>query len=176
MFFLLKLRWWGWCSSLPLPSPPRGAGCLLLQCSAWGHRPSWGGGVVTMSSDGCNPSDGCKPVGSGTSLLSAPRVQLRQGPSLPGGKGGRHPFREDQLISHLTGFPSERPSLWARGGPCIQALAGVPLTPAGAPVSGYCDSLATCPGRPQAVCLAGGPCDEVVRTAPGALRPELGRD
>lgn len=92
------------------------------------------------------------------------------------GRGGRHPFREDQLISHLTGFPSERPSLWARGGPCIQALAGVPLTPAGAPVSGSCDSLATCPGRPQVVCLAGGPCDEVVRTAPGALRPELGRD
>lgn len=72
----------------PTPFPFQRCWVLTSAVLCLGTQTLLGGGVmVTMSSDGCNPSDGCKPVGSGTSLLSAPRVQLWQGPSLPGGKG-----------------------------------------------------------------------------------------
>lgn len=82
---------------------------------------------VTVSADGWTPSDGYGPVGSGTSLLSVSTHPARAGllwRPLPCRAHGlcTHPFParrereegvhlEDQLISHLTGFPSERPSL-----------------------------------------------------------------
>lgn len=101
---------WGCCSALPRDTDPPG---------------------VTVSGDGWTPSGGCGPVGSGTSSLSVPTHAAAAGllwrRPLPcrADRPRTHPFParsreegvhlEDQLISHLTGFPSEHPSLVGLG-------------------------------------------------------------